>query len=73
MRGLIQNLVDNGQLKEGELDSYELKSLSCFDTSSGLEILALFTEGGLKKIGNKSGKFLFLLFLLLYLFFPKCY
>jgi hypothetical protein len=56
VRSELIALVTAGSLKEGEIDSYELKSLASFPSSSGVEILRLFSTGNLKSVRNKSGK-----------------
>jgi hypothetical protein len=56
VRTVIDSLVTAGLMKEGEIDSYEIKSLASFSEDQALTILELFRDGNnLKKVGNKSG------------------
>ena len=57
VRGAMHELITSQNIKEGEIDSFEIKSLSSLKESDGLAVLQLFKEGFIAKgkIGNKSG------------------
>lgn len=53
----IENLIAQGYLREGELDTCEIRSLELFNAQQGLEVLKLFTGGSkdVRSVSNKSG------------------
>ena len=52
----VEQVVDAGLLKEGEIDSFEMRNLAALPEADALAVVELFRDGTKeKRIGNKSG------------------